>query len=160
MTTFTHGGSVGKIEKQKDRTIVTGIETKNSERGKGHAHEVMKKITSHLDKHKTTAELHAVAHDEDGDGNKLVKFYEKHGFKKTGKPWNHMIRHPNVNEDVPANSTGPNIAGTNNDTTWKKVKSALWNRKKKMTTFKEFVEITEAAKYENFDETSSAHRKL
>ena len=62
-----------------------------------------------------------------------------------------------INEDVPTNSTSVNVAGTANDATWKKIKSAIWNRKKKMKAFKEFLEITEAAKYENYDENSSAH---
>ena len=58
-----------------------------------------------------------------------------------------------INEDVPTNSIGPNIAGTNNDITWKKVKSALWNRKKKMKTFKEFVEEVNESRDENIEDT-------
>lgn len=30
-----------------------------------------------------------------------------------------------INEDVPTNSTGPNIAGTNNDVTWRKIRAKI-----------------------------------
>ena len=47
-----------------------------------------------------------------------------------------------IKEDVPTNSTSVNVAGTAEVASWKRLKTAVM-RRKKMKTFKEFVEQVE-----------------
>lgn len=56
-----------------------------------------------------------------------------------------------INEDAPTNHTSANIAGTNNDVTWKKIKTVV--RRRKMKTFNEFVELIESV-------SKSVHHEL
>ncbi len=81
-------GSKGKIVHEKDgHLLFTGLETPEHSRNKGGANHVLKQALTYADKHKKNVRLNAIAHDDDGDQNKLIGFYKKHGFDhQEGKP--------------------------------------------------------------------------
>lgn len=97
---FTSGSSTGTIEYWSDKVLLENIETPKSDRGKGHASAVMQKIVRHLDNTAQRAELFALPLDDETEVEKLVKFYERYGFARTGRFANnrtgavHMARLP------------------------------------------------------------------
>ena len=95
-TDFHHeptGSRAALINRGPRTATLTGVETRPEHRGKGGAHEVMKKVTAHLDLHGMNASLHAIPTDEKGaKKSSLVKFYSKHGFVHHGDGY--MTREP------------------------------------------------------------------
>lgn len=92
---FEHEGAKGHVEDDQvegSSKLVSGIAS--SDRGKGHAHEVMKKITRHLDKRGDRAHLHPLAIDDHMDPDRLRGFYRKHGFRDDPSHKSRMIRDP------------------------------------------------------------------
>jgi ribosomal protein S18 acetylase RimI-like enzyme len=85
-TEFVHEptGSRVKMIGTSRSAYVTGVHTPPEHRGKGGAHEVMRKLTAHLDAHGTEAMLVAKPQDETTKKGRLEAFYRKHGFKKDG----------------------------------------------------------------------------
>lgn len=93
---------------------LSSLRTPASKRGKGSAGKAMNELTGQADKTGTT--LHLTASPLDGKTNrdKLVAFYQKHGFELTGKKGNpagdpEMVRKPKP-ADSPAGDGAPKLA--------------------------------------------------
>lgn len=71
-----------KIVDEGDIALVTSIETPKVSRGSGGATAVMNAIISYADKKNKKLRLNVVP-DDDTDQDRLIKFYERFGFKKT-----------------------------------------------------------------------------
>jgi predicted GNAT family N-acyltransferase len=84
---FTYGNAAVKVVDQGSRFLITGLESKN--RGSGDAKAVMKQAVAFVADQDKPVELHAIP-DDDTDTKRLIQFYQSFGFKRTGKPWNHM----------------------------------------------------------------------
>lgn len=98
---------------------LSSLRTPASKRGKGSAGKAMNELTGQADKTATT--LHLTASPLDGKTNrdKLVAFYQKHGFELTGKKGNpagdpEMVRKPTATDpkpaDAPAGDGKPKLA--------------------------------------------------
>ncbi len=85
---FVHEPTGSKIKVMgsgsNKKVYVTGMHTPVEHRGKGGAHEVLKKLTAHLDSHEQHATLVAKPQDDATDKKKLEGLYRKHGFRKDG----------------------------------------------------------------------------
>ncbi len=75
-------GSRAKVWRTGNTGWVMDVNTPAEHRGKGGAHEVMKKVTAYLDREKLKGSLSAVRIDPTGPHPKVLrKLYAKHGFR-------------------------------------------------------------------------------
>lgn len=75
-------GATAKLEDQGKYILFTNLHVPKEHRGKGGAHKIMNAAKEYADKQKKPLRLNVLP-DEDTDQERLTKFYEKHGFKKT-----------------------------------------------------------------------------
>jgi predicted GNAT family N-acyltransferase len=82
---FTHHNSRAKLIDNGSHFTLTGVHTPESDRGKGHASEVIKKALAHADSVKKPVRLTHVAIDDGMTSEGLHRLYSKHGFTSTDK---------------------------------------------------------------------------
>lgn len=83
-----HGNTTIGYQNKDDHVELYSIRTPAKHRGKGSAHEAMKKFTEKLDSEGKKSRLVASPLDKKTKTGKLVSFYRKHGYELTGETGN------------------------------------------------------------------------
>lgn len=89
----TYGAAKARLEKIGSDLYLNRLETNQHSRNIGNASEIMKAVTKYADNHMKKLVLHVIP-DNDDDFDKMLKFYEKFGFKSIRDKHFKMMREP------------------------------------------------------------------